>query len=108
MNKKTKKIFNTIVFSLFILFISLFFASNTGYYEYQNNKKKTITEEKMKEFEEDLKNGKKIVISNYLNSDYKNYDNKVTKFGNLLSEIIDNEMMNILEKTFKYIEKSIE
>ena len=55
MNLKSKKIFNTIIFSLFTLFISLFFASNTGYYEYQNNQKKTITEEKMKEFENDLK-----------------------------------------------------
>jgi len=40
MKIKPKKIFNTIIFCLFILFISLFFASESGYYEYENKEKK--------------------------------------------------------------------
>ena len=53
-----KKIFNSIIFSLFILFLSLYIASSTGYYEYQNKENKEITEEKMKEFDQKDDEGK--------------------------------------------------
>ena len=103
-----KKIFNTIFLILFTLFVSLFIASNTGYYEYQNNEKTQFTEEKIKQFEKDLKNGKNVDIKKYLTNESKNYDNKVTKFGNKVSDIIDFSMMDTLEKTFNFFEKFIE
>ena len=103
-----KKVFNTIVFVLFTVFTCLFLASKTGYYEYQNNNKTTLTEEKIKEFEKDLKEGKKININDYLLNDTKNYDNKITKLGNTISDIIDYSMMDSLEKTFNFFEKIIE
>ena len=103
-----KKIFNTIMLCLFILFISLYIASETGYYEYETRKKQVFTEEKIKEFEEDVKNGKKIDIKDYLEDTTKNYDNKITKFGNTLSDIVNYGMIDGLEKTFKFVEKLIE
>ncbi len=108
MKIKPKKIFNTIVFCLFALFVSLYFASVNGYYEYQNEEKTKITEEKMKEFEEDLKNGKNIDIKDYLTEDNKNYDNKVTEFGLTLSDIVNNGILHGLERTFNIVEKLIE
>lgn len=103
-----KKLFNTTIFILFTLFTCLFIASNTGYYEYQSKEKVKLTDEKIKEFENDLKSGKKVDLKNYLTDERKNYDNKITKFGNTLSNIIDYEMMDTLEKTFKFFEKLIE
>lgn len=103
-----KKIFNSIIFSLFILFLSLYIASSTGYYEYQNKENKQFTEEKMKEFEKDLKEGKKVDLKDYLSKEYKNYDNNITKFGNSLSDFINDGMLNGLEKTFGLVEKLIE
>ncbi len=103
-----KKVFNTIMLCLFILFISLYVASETGYYEYQNKEKKEFTEEKIKQFEEDVKKGKQINLKDYLNDNIKVYDNKVTKLGNTLSDIINYSVMDGLEKTFKAIEKLIE
>ena len=102
-----KKVFNTIIFILFTIFTCLFLASNTGYYEYQNNEKTNFTEDKIKKFEKDLKEGKKIDLKNYLSNDKKNYDNKITKLGNTLSDIIDYSMMDSLEKTFNFFEKII-
>ena len=103
-----KKIFNSIIFSLFILFVALFIASSTGYYEYQNKENKELTEEKIKEFEKDLKDGKRVDLNDYLSKEYKNYENSITKFGNSLSDLINDGMLNGLEKTFGLIERLIE
>ena len=108
MKIKPKKIYNTVMLCLFVLFVSLYIASETGYYEYQNKTKAQFTEEKIKQFEEDIRNGKEIDIKNYLAQDVKKYDNKVTKLGNALSEIVDGGIMNGIEKTFSAIEKLIE
>ena len=108
MKVNPKKILNTILLCLFILFVSLFIASSNGYYEYPNKETTKLTEDKIKQFEEDIKAGKKIDINNYLIKENKNYDNKVTKLGNTLSDIIDYSMMDSLEKTFKFVEKLIE
>lgn len=103
-----KKIFNTCIFCLFVLFVSLFIASNAGYYEYQNKEQVKFTEEKMKEFEEDLKKGKKVDIKDYLTNTDKNYDNKVTELGTSMSDFVNNGIISALEKTFKLVEKLIQ
>ena len=107
MKINTKKIFNTSIFILFTIFACLYFASNNGYYEYQNKEKTQLTKEKIKQFEEDIKNGKRVDIKDYLSKDDKNYDNKITKLGNKLSDVIDYSMMDTLEKTFNFFEKVI-
>ena len=43
----------------------LYFGQATGYYEYKNNQKTTLTEESIKRFEQDIKDGKDINVSNY-------------------------------------------
>ena len=50
MKIKPKKIFNTIMFVLFTLYISFYVASVSGYYEYEKSEQNKMTEEKMKEF----------------------------------------------------------
>ena len=77
------------------------------YISHQTQKVK-FTEEKMKEFEEDLKLGKKVDIKDYLTSNTKDYDNKVTELGLTLSDIVNNGIINGLEKTFRLVEKLIE
>lgn len=108
MKIKPKKIFNTCLFCLFVLFVSLYIASNAGYYEYQNKEQVKFTEEKMKEFEEDLKNGKKVDIKDYLTNANKDYNNKVTELGLAMSDFVNNGIINGLEKTFKLVEKLIQ
>jgi hypothetical protein len=105
---KPKKIFNTIMFVLFTLYISFYVASVSGYYEYEKSEQNKMTEEKMKEFENDIKNGKKVDIKDYLTDNKVKYDNKVTEIGNTLSDLINNGITGSLEKTFKVVEKLIE
>lgn len=102
-----KKIMYISFLILFIIFISIYSASSSGYYEYSNNKKTVFTEKKIKEFEKDVKEGKNININNYLNEDVKDYSNKVTNFGDNVSLFINKSMNFILKGSFKVIEKMV-
>ena len=51
-----KKIFHGFIWLLFFSFLVLYFAQAGGYYEDLNNKKSSLTEEKVKQFEKDVSN----------------------------------------------------
>ena len=79
---------------------------NLGYYNIAT-KNKILTEEKLKEFENDVKNGKNIDIINYID-DTTNYKNFYSNIGYNISIGIDNilnkglkELGNVLKKLFK-------
>ncbi len=76
-----KKIFRGFIWFLFLGFLVLYFSQASGYYEDLNNKKSTLTEEKIKEFEQDVKSGKEIKVENYVVNIKKDYGNKVSSFG---------------------------
>lgn len=102
------KVFWIIMLIFFVIFISIFMASRTGYYEYENSNKAKLTEEKMKKFEEDISNGKEVDIKNYLTEDKKDYDNKVTNIGNKMSSLVTTGVSKGLEESFKLIEKLLQ
>lgn len=60
----------------------------SGYNEYTKNRENMLTEEQIKEYEEDIAAGKDVTIKDYLNKDKVNYDNKVSDLGLDLSEFI--------------------
>lgn len=103
-----KKIFNCTIFCLFVIFLSIYGASKSGYYEYENKKEAEFTEESMKKFEKDIAEGKNVNIKDYLKTDTKNYNNKITNLGNTLSNVVSDGIVSGLEKTFKVVEKLIE
>ena len=76
-----KKLFRIFIFFLFISFLVLYFSQANGYYEDLNNKKSYLTEDKIKEFEEDVKNGKEIKVENYVVNLKKAYGNTISDFG---------------------------
>ena len=61
-SKKKGSIFLKILAVLFILYLSLTIAISSGYYEAKLSEKTTITDEAMKQFEEDVKAGKNVDI----------------------------------------------
>lgn len=102
------KIFKGILIILVLIFLVMVFTSSSGYYEYELNKKTTLTNEEILKFEKDLKDGKKIDINNYVRSDTKQYDNKVSRLGNNISKKVDGVMSLGIKYLFKYIENSID
>ncbi|HIT38183.1 MAG TPA: hypothetical protein IAB59_06900 [Candidatus Onthousia faecipullorum] len=87
-----------IVLILVFLFFVLYFMQASGYNEYTRNRENMLTEEQIKEYEEDIEAGKDVTIKDYLNKDKVNYDNKVSDLGLNLSELIGdvfNKGMNV-------------
>lgn len=79
MKKKQKPnwFFRTLSF-LFLIFICLYFALESGYYESKTAKKTAMTEESIKQFEEDIKQNKPIDINDYTFETQEYYGNNTT------------------------------
>lgn len=92
--KKTAKV---IIFGIVILFIVVFLNRN-NYYENQ----KVLSEEAIKQFETDIKNGKDINPNNYITKE-KNYNNKASKIGKEISSVIEYLVNKSLKKVINYL-----
>lgn len=105
---KGKNVARIIIGTLFVLFIALYFTQTTGYYEFEQKKLTTLTEDQIKLFEKDVKEGKKIDIENYLTHGKKSYDNKISSMSLSLSRRIEKTVTSGLEYLFKAVEKVME
>ena len=101
--KKKKNIFLKVLLVLFLFYFTLYMMDNFGYYNIAS-KNKIITEEKMKEFESDVKNGKSIDIKNYVR-DETNYKNTYSNIGYQSSLFIDNTLNKGINKIGKVLKK---
>ena len=88
---------------LLILFIMSYFISFSGYYEYEARRKMVITSDRIKEFEEDIKNNENIDVKDYLNDDVVDYSNKITD----IVYNISSKSNDIAKKTIKYLFKRL-
>ena len=105
---KKNKIYKFIFMVFFISFIVVYFSELTGYYEYQNHKKSTLTEEKIKQFEKDVAEGKEVDINDYVVVEEKNYNNGLSKLTSKLSDGISNLVQSGVENTFKFLSNLVE
>jgi hypothetical protein len=102
---KAGKVFNIIMLFLFIIFITLYLSQATGYYDYKQYQKVQLTDDKIKQFEKDVKDGKKIDIKNYVDNTTHNYNNGIANAGSNISGFIEKYMRLGIEGTFKVLEK---
>lgn len=108
---KTKgynKILMFVVLLLFIAFFTLYMSQATGYYEYEQHRKTVFTQEQIKKFEQDVKDGKNINIEDYVTNPNKNYRNNTSNVGYYLSDKISSGVRKGIEITFKFLNKMIE
>ena len=97
-----KRLIKLIGIILLIFFLALYLSSyNTSYYENKN----ILTEDAIKRFEKDLKEGKKINVNNYIEKE-KNYNNKVSTYTLKLSNLIYKCINKSLRLVLKYLENS--
>ena len=96
-----------IVLILVFLFFVLYFMQASGYNEYTRNRENMLTEEQIKEYEEDIEAGKDVTIKDYLNKDKVNYDNKVSDLGLNLSELIGNVFNKGMNVFFEMLNEAV-
>ncbi len=100
--KKMKKVFKVSIILFLLIFFGIFLSYKNGYYIKRNNENSLYTEEKIREYENDLKNGVDVTKKNYLDIK-EDYDNNYTRFSLKLSKRIE----QIFDKTIKFIFKKI-
>lgn len=108
MKKKKIDIIKVIFYVFLFSFLVIYFSELTGYYEYKNYQKKSLTEEQIKKFENDVASGKVIDIDEYLAVQNVNYNNKLSKLTSRLSNEISNIVEIGVENTFKFFSSLID
>lgn len=101
--KKKKNWFLTILAILFMIYLGLYFMDNLGYYNIAT-KKSVLTEEKLREFETDIKNGEEIDIKEYV-KDTTNYKNIYSNLGYNMSVGIDEVLNKGIKKVGDFLKK---
>lgn len=103
---KGKNIARVVIFTLIILFATLYITQAFGYYEYSNKKVNTLTEEAVEKFEKDVKDGKTIKASDYIKEE-NDYNNKLSKMGLSFSEFISSSFNKMMNFIFKEMDQAI-
>lgn len=104
---KNKKIWKFFITLLIMIFLCSYFIELSGYYEYNLQGKKNLTEAQIKQFEQDVKEGKNIDINEYLKEDKIDYSNKLTRTTSEASIKLNDYLKNILSNTFKILERFV-
>ena len=96
-----KKSIELVFIFLFLFFLILFITKNNNYYENE----RVLTKEAIERFEDDIKNGREIVTSNYIN-EAKDYSNKASIIGLKCSNAIEKIINKLLGKFLRYIDNN--
>lgn len=88
---------------LFISFLIMYISKEKGLYEIKTYNKTILTKESMLKFESDVNKGLNVSINDYLDNEYKDYSNIVTKTGSSLNRIVETFMNSGIKKTLKVI-----
>lgn len=94
------RLFRISFITLLVIFLGLFIANNTGYYSFSAINRKQLTEEQIKKFEEDVKNGVDIDINNYLEENVVSYKNNISSLGYNISNITSDIIKEGIYKIF--------
>lgn len=101
------KIFKLLVIILIVSFLGLYFAYSNGYYERSLNNKVLLTNEKIEQFEKDLKNNKNISLNDYIKEE-KSYATKTSNMSLKISTKLENILTGGIKFIFKKIGNMIE
>lgn len=103
MKKKDKNPFFRILGALFLLFISFYIALESGYYEAKVSKKTAMTEESIKRFEEDIKEGKPIDVNSYTFEEHNDYSNNTTDAAIFIGSKVESFMSSGITGIFDIV-----
>jgi len=105
---KGSNVARIIILILFILFIGLYLVGNSSYYDYEAVKKSRLTEEQIRVFEQDLKDGKSIDLEDYLTKNEKKYNNPISDATLEISKTISKSFDKCLNYLFEKINNAME
>lgn len=93
--------------TIFLLFLALYYSSNSGLIDYQAKNKNLLTEEQIKQFEEDVKNNVQIDLKKYVDDNEEKYNNNISKATLKLSNMIGETIQGGLNFLFGRLEDAM-
>ena len=93
--------------TVFLIFIALYYSSNSGLIDYQARNKTVLTEEQIKQFEDDVANNVEIDLKKYIEDNEKKYDNNISKTTLKLSNMIGETIQGGLDFIFGRLEDAM-
>ncbi len=103
-----KKTIKPIFILLFFSYMMIYILSAAGYYEYKNYEKMILTEEQIRKFEDDVKAGLDVDVTDYIKEEKVNHNNKIANTGKKLSALISSMMTKGMTESFKVLSKLVE
>ena len=102
------KSFKLIIIIIILIYVSAYYVANSGYYEYHLQEKTFLTNQKIKEFEEDVKNNENIDVKDYLIYEEVDYTNKFTNFVYKINDNGNELAKKIIKRIFKRLSYLVE
>lgn len=97
MLKKKKNPILKILCFLFIVFMALYIANMSGYYESKIRDRVIITEEGIKKFEEMIQKGEEVDITSFLSTEREDYSSNMSNLGENVTLNIENVIVGGME-----------
>lgn len=96
-----------VVLILIFLFSILYFMQLNGYNEYTQNKKNMLTEEQIREYEEDIAAGRDVTLKDYIKDDKTDYTNGIARLGLDISYFIENTFNKGMNAFFEMLNEAV-
>lgn len=93
---------------IFVVFIISYVISESGYYEYNLRNKSVMTSEAMERFENDLEEGKDVLMEDYIVNTTKDYTSRLTIGTNKISMNINSLLKKSIERVFRFASRLVE
>lgn len=103
-----KMLVKIILLLVVIAFVFAYLVASSGYYEYQMQQRTILTNEEIREFEEDIKNNNYIDVKDYHQKDDVDYTNKLTNLVYSISEGSSNLTRKVVKKLFRKLGSMID
>lgn len=97
-----------IIILIIIIYTACYYVACSGYYEYHVQEKTILTNQKIKEFEEDIKNNKEVDIKDYLVNEEVDYTNRFTRLMYGISDNGNKLARKIIKGLFKKLSYLVE
>ena len=104
---KSKKMVKLLIEVVIIVFIFSYAIEKSGYYEYNLQEKKNMTEDEIKKFENDVKMGKNVDVKDYLNDVTKDYSSNLTRSASTFSLNLNRYLIKTINETINIFIKLV-
>ena len=105
---KKNKLLRFVMIVLFLAYVVSYYIANSSYYEYQLQERTIMTNEKIKEFEEDVKNNQNIDVKDYVTTEQVDYSNRISNLIYSFSDSANNIARKCIKALFKKLSYLVE